>query len=174
MARKRDVPFVTGRIEIWGAEVIHALGTINFLFDKATQPYVSVADICQFFDTKQSTTSQKSKKIRDIFNMSYFDEDFTIESVDQRNSFNHMEMANGLLVPKGMVQELKTENVEIIPDDWELEVAQILGILKLEKEKKYNESDLFDWLEVTDKRLLAFYNYLHHHLKFPFLAGKKV
>jgi hypothetical protein len=40
MARKREVPFVSGRIDIWAAAVIHALGTINFLFDKSSQPYV--------------------------------------------------------------------------------------------------------------------------------------
>ena len=30
MARKREVPFVARRIEIWAAAVIHARGTINF------------------------------------------------------------------------------------------------------------------------------------------------
>lgn len=34
MARKRTVPFETGKIEIWAAAVIHALGTANFLFTK--------------------------------------------------------------------------------------------------------------------------------------------
>jgi hypothetical protein len=100
MSRKREVPFVTGRIEIWAAAVIHALGTINFLFDKSTEPFVSVTDICQFFGTKQSTTTQKSKKIRDMFNMNYFDNEFSIESVNQRNPFNDLTTVNGFIVPK--------------------------------------------------------------------------
>lgn len=50
MARKRDVPFVTGRIEIWAAAVIHALGTVNFLFDKASQPAI----LDEFFLQEQS------------------------------------------------------------------------------------------------------------------------
>jgi hypothetical protein len=33
MSRKRNVPFLSGRMEIWTAAVIHALGSINFLFD---------------------------------------------------------------------------------------------------------------------------------------------
>ena len=33
MSRKRNVPFLSGRMEIWAAAVIHALGSINFLFD---------------------------------------------------------------------------------------------------------------------------------------------
>jgi len=32
LGRKREVPFVTGKIEIWAAAVIHAIGFINFLF----------------------------------------------------------------------------------------------------------------------------------------------
>ena len=42
LGRKRTVPFMSGKIEIWAAAVIHALGTINFLFDKSFQPYVTV------------------------------------------------------------------------------------------------------------------------------------
>ena len=33
ISRKRNVPFLSGRIEIWAAAIIHALGSINFLFD---------------------------------------------------------------------------------------------------------------------------------------------
>jgi len=100
MARKREVPFLSGRIEIWAAAVIHALGTINFLFDKTTQPYVSVTDIFEYFGTKQSTTSQKSKKIRDIFNLTYFDSNFSIKSVDQESPFNNLTIVDGLIVPQ--------------------------------------------------------------------------
>lgn len=87
MSRKREVPFLTGKIEIWAASVIHALGTINFLFDKTNEPYVSVQDINSFFGTKQSTTSQKSKIIRDMFKMTYFDKEFSIERIRQENPF---------------------------------------------------------------------------------------
>lgn len=87
MSRKREVPFLTGKIEIWAASVIHALGTINFLFDKTNEPYVSVQDINSFFGTKQSTTSQKSKIIRDMFKMTYFDKEFSIERIRQKNPF---------------------------------------------------------------------------------------
>jgi hypothetical protein len=100
MARKREVPFLTGRIEIWAAAVIHALGTINFLFDKESNPSVPVSEIYQFFNTSQSTTSQKSKKIRDMFKMSYFDSNFSTESVSQSNPFNNMTIIDGLIVPK--------------------------------------------------------------------------
>lgn len=34
LGSKKDVPFKRGKIEIWAAAVIHAIGSINFLFDK--------------------------------------------------------------------------------------------------------------------------------------------
>src|SRR5207244_4967729 len=39
MSRKRVVPFLSGKIEIWAAGVVYALGGINFLFDKSSKPY---------------------------------------------------------------------------------------------------------------------------------------
>ncbi|OLO37130.1 hypothetical protein BTR23_14475 [Alkalihalophilus pseudofirmus] len=163
MARKREVPFVSGRIEIWAAAVIHALGTINFLFDKSSQPYVSATDIFDYFGTKQSTTSQKSKKIRDMFKMSYFDSNFSIQSVDQDNPFNQLSLVNGLIVPQDMLEE---EEVEI--EEWEVLAAEILGVTKFERGKKYKESLLFKSLNVNEKSLIRFYDYLMKLVKFPF------
>jgi hypothetical protein len=57
MALKRKVPFLSGRIEIWAAAIVHALGSINFIFDNNFEPYASADDICNFFGTLKSTTS---------------------------------------------------------------------------------------------------------------------
>ena len=35
MARKRNVPFLSGRIDIWAAAIVYAIGSINFLFDQS-------------------------------------------------------------------------------------------------------------------------------------------
>lgn len=165
MARKREIPFVSGRIEIWAAAVIHALGTINFLFDKSNQPYVSATDIFEYFGTKQSTTSQKSKKIRDMFNMTYFDSNFSIESVDQGSPFNNLSLVNGLIVPQNMLND---QHVDI--EEWEIQAAQILGIRGLERGKKYKESYIYKLLNVKDASLMNFYEYLSEQLIFPFTA----
>ncbi|TSI04517.1 hypothetical protein FJQ64_14200 [Lysinibacillus sp. BW-2-10] len=165
MARKREVPFVTGKIEIWAAAVIHALGTINFLFDKSSVPYVSVNEITQFFGTKQSTTTQKSKRIRDMFKISYFDSEFSTKTVDQHNPFHNLVTIDGLLVPKNMNLVLN-EKVEV--KEWELNVAQILGVKELKKGGKFNKSNLYELLKVTDESLKVYYSYLQQHLTFPF------
>lgn len=165
MARKRTVPFETGKIEIWAAAVIHALGTVNFLFDKSSQPYVPVSVICEFFNTNQSTTTQKSKKIRDMFNMTYFDDNFATNTVNQKNPFQNLTMVNGFIVPHDMLQK----NVDL--KDLESSVSQILGITKLEGTKNYDNRALADLLEVTFEKLMKFYDYLQSYLKFPFPAS---
>ena len=69
LARKRHVPFETGKVEIWAAAIIHDLGTINFLFDRSQTPHTTVREIHEFFDTKESTVGNKSKEIRDMLKL---------------------------------------------------------------------------------------------------------
>jgi hypothetical protein len=100
MGRKRNVPFETGKAEIWAAAVIHALGSINFLFDKSFQPYTTIDEINKFFDTKKTTTGTKSKFIRDLFKLGYWDSEFSTERMFDNNPFAGLMMsANGFIVP---------------------------------------------------------------------------
>jgi hypothetical protein len=100
LGRKKNVPFATGQVSIWAAAIIHALGTINFLFDKSFEPYVSVDDINDFFGTKKSTTGNKSKEIRELLNLGYFDEEFSTKQVKNNNPFNNLIMKNGFIIIK--------------------------------------------------------------------------
>lgn len=54
LGRKRNPPIATGQPQIWAAAVIHALGTINFLFDKSFELYISTEDINVYFGTNKS------------------------------------------------------------------------------------------------------------------------
>lgn len=102
MARKRKVPFHSGKIEIWAAAIIYALGSINFLFDKNFKPYASADDICEFFSTSKSTTSQKARAIKDMFNLNYYDEEFSTRYMKENNPFSKMSMINGFIIHSGM------------------------------------------------------------------------
>lgn len=111
LGRKRNVPFATGKEEIWAAAVIHALGTINFLFDKSFEPYVSVDDINTFFGTKKSTVTTKSKQIRDLLKMTRFDNEFSTQAMEEENPFNDFVMVNGMFYP---LSELPQEYQEMV------------------------------------------------------------
>jgi hypothetical protein len=114
MSRKRAVPFLSGRPEIWAAAVVHALGSINFLFDKSFEPYATADDICNFFSTSKRTTAQKSKVIRDMFKMGYYDGEFSTNHMKENSPFSNFVMVNGLIVDK---RQLPPEMQEVLRKD---------------------------------------------------------
>ena len=102
LGRKRNVPFIGGKTNVWAAAVIHALGSINFLFDKSFEPYVSLDDINDFFGTKKTTTGNKSKEIRDMLKLGYWDAEFSTKGMAGRNPFANFTMMGGFIVPKNV------------------------------------------------------------------------
>jgi hypothetical protein len=98
LGRKRDVPFQRGRLEIWAAAVVYALGSINFLFDKSFQPYVSADQISDYFGTSNSTVSNKAREIRDLLNLRHFDPEFSTRSMAQSNPLNDLVMVDGFIM----------------------------------------------------------------------------
>jgi Domain of unknown function (DUF6398) len=105
LGRKRNVPFMTGQLEIWAVAVIHTVGTINFLFDRASEPYASLDDINDFFGTKKTTTSGKSKVIRDLLKIKQFDNEFATKEMKASNPFNNYVMVNGFFTPISALPE---------------------------------------------------------------------
>ncbi|MCK9420999.1 MAG: DUF6398 domain-containing protein [Bacteroidales bacterium] len=130
LGRKRDVPFMSGKIEIWAAAVIHTLGTINFLFDKSFEPYTTVDEINVFFGTNKSSTGQKSKIIRDLLNLGYFDNEFSTDHMKQNNPFARLTMVNGFIVSKDSLPDLLPKK-DSLPKT----------LPKKEKKKTSHESD---------------------------------
>ncbi|MCB9228029.1 MAG: hypothetical protein H6618_00290 [Deltaproteobacteria bacterium] len=107
MSRKRSVPFLLGKPEIWAAGVIHAVGYVNFLFDSNDEPYVDFDTIADHFNTSKSTVGQKSKIIRDMFKIRRFDNNFSTQAMAERNPYNNLFMLdNGMVVTKDMLEQL--------------------------------------------------------------------
>ncbi len=98
MGRKREVPFQSGKVEIWAAAVINAVGSINFLFDKAFEPYTTPDQISEYFGTKKSSVASKAKLIKEMFKMSYYSSEFSTQHMNANNPFNKMTMVDGFIV----------------------------------------------------------------------------
>lgn len=105
MGRKREVPFKRGKLEIWAASVIYTIGSINFLFDKSFEPYISAQEINDYFGTKSSTVSNKAGQIRKMFNLKMFDNEFATEHMNETNPINNLVMVDGLIVPLSSIPE---------------------------------------------------------------------
>lgn len=98
LARKRPSPLVSGRSNTWAAGVIHALGMVNFLFDKSQDPYLSSKSLADWFGLSQNTIGAKSKSIRDMFKMRQLDPKWTLRSNLDNNPMVWMIMVNGFII----------------------------------------------------------------------------
>lgn len=117
LGRKRDVPFKSGKLEIWAAAVVYAIGSINFLFDKSFEPYMTANQISDYFGTKNSTVSAKAKVIKDLFKMGYYDSEFSTQKMVESNPFNDFVMVDGFIVhistlPEELQEVVKSERAE--------------------------------------------------------------
>jgi len=112
LGRKRDVPFKRGKLEIWAAAVVYAIGSINFLFDKSFEPYLTPAQINEYFGTKNSTVSNKARLIRDMFDLWHYDSEFSTQVMVDNNPFNNMVIVDGFVVPLDTIPEELQEMVK--------------------------------------------------------------
>ena len=117
LCRKRPSPLVRGRKDVWACGIIHAVGMVNFLFDRSNEPYVGSADLCRDFGVGQSTTSGKSKQVRDLLQMNRLDPDWSLKSLTDQNPFLWTLIIDGYVVD---ARELPEEIQEILVEEGHL------------------------------------------------------
>ena len=98
LCRKRPSPLSQGKVATWACGIIHALGTVNFLFDASQTPYVPASQIASYFGLSQSTMQAKSKQIRDLLGMYQMDPNLTLPSKIDENLLAWMIQINGLVI----------------------------------------------------------------------------
>ena len=98
LCRRRPSPLASGQPRTWACGVVYVLGQLNFLSDKATQPYMSTADLCAGFGVGQSTVSVKARVISDALHTSRMDPTWMLTSLVDRNPLIWLAEVNGLLV----------------------------------------------------------------------------
>jgi hypothetical protein len=113
LGRKKSYPLASGQAQIWAAAIIHALGTINFLFDKSFDPYISIDDINTYFGTSKSTIAGKSKQIREMLKLDRWDSEFSTQRMQEGNPFANLVMVDGLIFP-----------VDALPEEYQAMVRQ--------------------------------------------------
>ena len=99
LARKPHGPLAEGDCEEWAAAIVHVSGKINSLFDKSSQPYVTVEEINRFFNTNPLTNLSRTKQIIAHLNISHWHDEFSIRSLQHSSTFPKLVMMNGCFVP---------------------------------------------------------------------------
>ena len=98
LARKRPSPILRGEAAVWAAGINHALGMVNFLFDRSQTPSIGAGELAGVYGVNQTTMTSKSKQIRQMFKMSAFDPDWTLPSKIGQNPRVWLISVNGLLM----------------------------------------------------------------------------
>lgn len=125
VCRKRPSPVETGKANTWACGVTHAIGMVNFLFDKSQTPHISAKELYQKFGVGESTGNAKSKAVRTLLGMYQLDPNWSLSSRLEGNPLVWMLSVNGMMVDvRSMpreVQEIAFEKgyIPYIPDDKE-------------------------------------------------------
>ncbi|MDR0354910.1 MAG: DUF6398 domain-containing protein [Deltaproteobacteria bacterium] len=76
LCRKRPSPLERGKAPTWACGLIHAIATINFLFDQKAAPHIDAPQLAQWFGLAKSTSSSKGAEIRAILDLSCLSHEF--------------------------------------------------------------------------------------------------
>ncbi|VAW49324.1 hypothetical protein MNBD_GAMMA04-1508 [hydrothermal vent metagenome] len=123
LCRKRPSPLASGRVNTWACGITHAVGMVNFLFDKSQMPYIGASDLYKEFGVGQSTGQGKSKQVRDTLKMYQMDPNWSLSSRIDSNPMVWMLSVNGVVVDvRSMpreVQEMALDQglIPYIPDE---------------------------------------------------------
>lgn len=123
LCRKRPSPLLSGRPETWACAVLYALGQTNFLSDRSSEPFMTMADLCTRFGVGASTAGPKAKIVRDLLDMNRLEHHWMLPSRLADSPLAWMIVVNGLPVDARQlpreVQEIAFEKglIPYIPED---------------------------------------------------------
>ena len=98
LCRKRPSPLASGRAKNWAAGIVHAVGTVDFAFDKSQTPHTTVPEISSCFGVGKSSPASKSKVIRDLLDIGLMDPAWTLPSRMDSNPMAWYVMVDGLIL----------------------------------------------------------------------------
>lgn len=109
--------FNRGQFGIWGAAIVWAVGSVNFLGDKSFEPYASLADVCSYFNANKSSVGQKSAKIKKQLNIDHFNPDYQTTNAVSDFLSSLVMTPEGLIVPVDMFENDSEEDEIVDPED---------------------------------------------------------
>jgi len=98
LCRKRPSPVIRGRPEIWACAITYAVGSVNFLFDRAEEPHLTAAELCALFEVSPRTVAAKASEVRRMFRMGPFDLDWCLPSKLDEHPLTWLISVDGIIV----------------------------------------------------------------------------
>ncbi len=106
----------------WAAGIVHAIGSLNFLFDKASPYYLADDEMNEAFGTDAETVSYLSLQIRHEMGFQPFDPNYSIHDILDSDSLEQLVMVDGSLISldqlpdeyRSMVHEARAEGSDLV------------------------------------------------------------
>lgn len=111
LGRKRKINILQSKSEQWAASIIYVIARLNFLFDPKNEYNLTAADICDYYDTRQSTTGKKATQIEQICNLSMGEEGYCPKEIT--DMFTYYETEDGFILSKSMLDSLMSKTQSI-------------------------------------------------------------
>jgi hypothetical protein len=102
LCRKRPSPLAKGKAATWACGITHAIGVVNFLFDKSQAIHTSASELYKTFGVAESTGQGKSKLVRKILKIYQFDPNWTLPSKLHDNPMVWLITVNGFTIDARM------------------------------------------------------------------------
>lgn len=87
-----------GSTHSWACGIMYALGFINFLFDKSTQPYVNSTALCEDFGVSKAIAIARSKEVRSALKTYQLDPHWSLPSTLDNNPLTWIIKVDGQMV----------------------------------------------------------------------------
>lgn len=98
MCRKRPSPLSKGNAASWACGITHAVGTINFLFDRSQEIHMKVSELYKAFGVSPGTGQGRSRVVRKALGTFPLDPNWSRASQTDSNPLIWMVSVNGLLM----------------------------------------------------------------------------
>jgi hypothetical protein len=98
LCRKRPSPLASGQPRSWACGILYALGQLNFLSDRSSEPHMTMAELCAGFGVSPSTGSAKARTVIEALGTNRMDPAWMLRSLADQNPLVWMAEVNGMLV----------------------------------------------------------------------------
>src|SRR5215471_174516 len=127
LARKRPSPLASGPVKTWAGAVLHAIGTLNFLFDRTQRPHMTVAELCRLAGISQSTAARRSREIRDLLQLAFFEPGLTRDGIVEQSPLGLLvQVDGGLIAPLDMLRSIDEDQLVESYEAQDRHAAQVL------------------------------------------------
>ncbi|MCZ4693351.1 hypothetical protein DWB61_01825 [Ancylomarina euxinus] len=103
-----DKPMLSGQENIWAASIVHAVGSINFLFHSKSTPSISKTEFNQHFGTSSKVIEVKSIQIQDLLHLSSYNTQYLIKASQHDNPIDKIKE---VIIKKFGVSEAEVEEI---------------------------------------------------------------